>query len=548
MATIDQEKGTVVLRIVYAGAPVSGKTESLRSLSDLVFGDERGEEEFYTPDDTSGRTLYFDWLNYVGGYFKGYKLNCQLISVPGQKTLKNRRKFLLEMADVVVFVVDSASDKLELGLDYYREMEPWLQRPDGPAIGIVIQANKRDLPDVASMDTIRQTYNDNPNLLILESIATKSSGIRETFVTAVRIGLERATWLMDNDKILFGPADLDCGSALLDLMQDSESAERTKLEQTQEDQDISSLIPEPKSPDLDLSSNQLHQIIVDYTDKDTKTNIEQENATTSNSEPLLQANDNDLVYRPNLPNKNVVAGSVFPPVSGRIILHQLNDEANETIITLQDSGDWEAKIADQWKLISRENACFKTANEARNHLMQCAKIQQKLKNILSEHRCLAIVEDPDSDNPWRIWHVVRNETSLAELLNNSFSNPVAQQVAERVYIVAEKFIEVHKIISENQINIAYNLENIGLNKSVMGLNRAVLAYIDYTPDSDNEVELPSVMEALALNFKQPIHDALVNSSELSVPHILHHLEIYARGNQEKMLMVDVLRTLFIGEH
>ena len=111
MATLDEQQNTVTLRIVYSGAPMSGKTESIRSLSELLFGSTRSQDEFYTPEDTSGRTLYFDWLNYVGGYFKGYKLNCQLISVPGQKTLQTRRQFLLEMADVVVFVVDSENRK-----------------------------------------------------------------------------------------------------------------------------------------------------------------------------------------------------------------------------------------------------------------------------------------------------------------------------------------------------------------------------------------------------------------------------------------------------
>ena len=188
MAILNKEDGCVIVRIVYAGAPMSGKTESIRSLSGLLFGANRGEEEFFSPDDTSGRTLYFDWLNYVGGYFKGYKINCQLISVPGQKTLKDRRQLLLEMADVVVFVLDSQTDKLDTALDYYREMLPWLERAGEPPVGVVIQANKRDTEEAASIEQIQQVFDDNPNLLILGTVATTSSGIREAFVSGVKVG------------------------------------------------------------------------------------------------------------------------------------------------------------------------------------------------------------------------------------------------------------------------------------------------------------------------------------------------------------------------
>ena len=64
----------------------------------------------------------------------------------------------------------------------------------------------------------------------------------------------------------------------------------------------------------------------------------------------------------------------------------------------------------------------------------------------------------------------------------------------------------------------------------------------------NLCELPSALDALMQHFKQPIHDTLANSPNLSIPFILYLLGIYAKGNDEKTSMVDVLRTLFIGEH
>ena len=556
MATLDEQQNTVTLRIVYSGAPMSGKTESIRSLSELLFGSARSQNEFYTPDDTSGRTLYFDWLNYVGGYFKGYKLNCQLISVPGQKTLQSRRQFLLEMADVVVFVVDSEIEKLDVGMGYYREMQPWLQRSDEPPVGVIVQANKRDLTNAAPMQLIREKFGDDPNLLMLESIATQSSGTRETFVSAVRIGVERATWLIDNNKMLHGSTDLDSGSALLQLIKTKEVADRTELERAHADLGLEStpVIPEPKSENLDLSRSQLHQIIIG-TPLQAPENQQQPDTFASidieqhENEQLLEnaSNDADSTYQPKLPNKDVGAGSVFPPVSGRIILHQLKNDS-DVIMNQNDAGDWEVTIDDQWKLINRKQDCYETVNDARKDFVSNAQSHQKLKNILSEHRCLVITEELGQNYPWRIWHVVRVETCLEELLSNALTHSSPRHIAERVYIIAEKFMEAHQLIASNTPQIPYTLDNIGLNKSIMGLDKSYLTFIGFVPDINESVELPSALDALMQHFKQPIHDTLVNTPNLSIPFILYLLGIYAKGNDEKTPMVDVLRTLFIGEH
>jgi hypothetical protein len=114
----------VVIRIVYDGAPMAGKSTSVRALGRGLGG------EVVTPAEVSGRTLYFDWLDYTGGLFEGRRIRCQIISVPGQATLAPRRRRLLESADVIVFVGDStpagfAADRsylngVQLGVGAYR--------------------------------------------------------------------------------------------------------------------------------------------------------------------------------------------------------------------------------------------------------------------------------------------------------------------------------------------------------------------------------------------------------------------------------------------
>src|SRR3954470_24230341 len=98
MALIDNDAGEIVIRLVYDGPPEAGKTTSLRALAGSL------AQPAYTPaEDADGRTLWFDWMEYVGGRFEGCQIRCQIVSVPGQRTLSSRRRRIIESADVVVF-------------------------------------------------------------------------------------------------------------------------------------------------------------------------------------------------------------------------------------------------------------------------------------------------------------------------------------------------------------------------------------------------------------------------------------------------------------
>ena len=101
MARIDPDRTQIVIRLVYDGPAKAGKTTSLRRLAQSL-----GVSMFSAPEE-EGRTLYFDWLDYVGGLYEGMPIRCQVVSAPGQQVLESRRRLLLQSADAVVFVADS---------------------------------------------------------------------------------------------------------------------------------------------------------------------------------------------------------------------------------------------------------------------------------------------------------------------------------------------------------------------------------------------------------------------------------------------------------
>ena len=60
MPIIDDERDVLILRVVYDGPPFSGKTTTVRTLSEGLGVD------IVTPAEKDGRTLAFDWVDYTG--------------------------------------------------------------------------------------------------------------------------------------------------------------------------------------------------------------------------------------------------------------------------------------------------------------------------------------------------------------------------------------------------------------------------------------------------------------------------------------------------
>lgn len=214
MAVIDVERDAVVVRIVYDGPPYAGKTTSIRSLARSL-----GRAPV-TPLERADRTVFFDWLEYTGGLFEGHQIHCQIVSVPGQPELDGRRRALLQLADAVVFVVDSSTDeRAQHSAGYLRDVRELLARREGAPVGIVLQANKRDLPGALPRDALRALLGaDVAAMALTESAAGEGSGVRETFVLAVRLAIDRIRAQMVDRPLEVGRPEVDSAEELLALL------------------------------------------------------------------------------------------------------------------------------------------------------------------------------------------------------------------------------------------------------------------------------------------------------------------------------------------
>jgi hypothetical protein len=179
MATINYAVREISVKIVYYGSGLCGKTTNLQVIHRKIPNEHRSDMVSLATE--TDRTLFFDFLPLDLGKIKGFATKFQLYTVPGQVYYNATRKLVLRGVDGVVFVVDSAADKLQENLESFKNLEENLaeygyQRENIP---IIIQYNKRDLPNAMSVDKLNTAINKY-GLPWNESIAVQGKGIFES--------------------------------------------------------------------------------------------------------------------------------------------------------------------------------------------------------------------------------------------------------------------------------------------------------------------------------------------------------------------------------
>jgi signal recognition particle receptor subunit beta len=172
------------LKIVYYGPALSGKTTNLEQIYARIDPRRRGElVSLKTHED---RTLYFDFLQLELGKIAGLTPKIQLYTVPGQVYYEASRRIVLRGVDGIVFVADSNLERLNENIESWENLKSnlaALQIPM-PVLPIVIQCNKRDLPNAMPLEYIRSALQVN-GLPSYEAIATQGTGVLNTLKAIV---------------------------------------------------------------------------------------------------------------------------------------------------------------------------------------------------------------------------------------------------------------------------------------------------------------------------------------------------------------------------
>src|SRR3990172_8122549 len=179
MAEISPKDKTIRIKIIYYGPALGGKTTNLRVLHRRAAQSRRGE--MWSVNSFQDRTILFDLLPIQAVGPRGFDVRVQLLAVPGQAMYAASRRAALRGADGLVFVANSATDRLDENIRSMREMNRYLLelQLDPQRIPLVLQYNKRDHPKVLPLPDLDRALNERGQTAV-PAVAIGGQGVVET--------------------------------------------------------------------------------------------------------------------------------------------------------------------------------------------------------------------------------------------------------------------------------------------------------------------------------------------------------------------------------
>ena len=191
MSTINFANREINCKIVYYGPGVAGKTTNLKYIYTQVPDTVKGEMVSLATEDE--RTLFFDFLPIDLGTVQGFKTRFHLYTVPGQVFYNASRKLILRGVDGIIFVADSASNRLRANAESMRNLRENLDEYNLSLdeIPMVLQFNKRDLPDAVPTEMLKSILDPQARFPSFDAAASSGVGVFETLRAVSKMVLER---------------------------------------------------------------------------------------------------------------------------------------------------------------------------------------------------------------------------------------------------------------------------------------------------------------------------------------------------------------------
>ncbi len=384
MALFDPERKRIVIRVVYDGPGHAGKTTNLQRLSTSFAAWRRSD--LVSPATIGERTQYFDWLEVDGGLLRSYPIRAQLLTVPGQRELTLRRKFVIERADVVVFVADSQPEGVAEARSFYAELCEQLAGFPTP-VPVVFQANKQDLPGALAPAKLARLICEDlrkPDQ-IKGSVASNNDGVKQTLSVALRLGSEavRELWAREDPKAKAGEVG-DAGSTFAAL--EHHEAER--------------------------------------------------------------ARGRSATLTPTLPSSETPSTQLWPAISGRALLAELDGEPLRRIPTPDRPGR-HVYEAGGWRLTTGTDRLYDDPDAALAAMVKLTRRKVALAAWLPEPSVVALADDPGGAGTW-LWTLDPILPSVADELAHEDPDRRVEALARyaEILVGAEALAESSELLVE----------------------------------------------------------------------------------------------------
>ena len=218
---------------------------------------------------------------------------------------------------------------------------------------------------------------------IVESIATEGSGIREAFVFAVRLALDRVRELMRTGQLRRVRPQVDTAQDLFELLKRSEESSMGYA--------AAAGLVRPRVSDVrpqSIVSQALAQAISD--------NVAA--VPAAGVKP-----DESVGYVPATPDERVASGLVWPPVDGRKVLQELAQARVQ--LSRSERGDWTGTANGRWQIHSAAAEVFADIEAGRMVLVQSARVHAANARGGPMDRCVVLAGD--GHGRYRLWQIVR---------------------------------------------------------------------------------------------------------------------------------------------
>ncbi len=189
MSMINYASREINCKLVYYGPGLGGKTTNLEYVYNKVAPDARGKLISLATEQE--RTLFFDFLPVDLGSIRGFKTRFHLYTVPGQVYYNASRRLILKGVDGLVFVADSQAERMDANIaaleNLYENLSDYGYDPAN--LPIVLQWNKRDMPNAVPVEELRRQLNP-MGLQEYEAVAVEGTGVFDTLKAVSKLVLK----------------------------------------------------------------------------------------------------------------------------------------------------------------------------------------------------------------------------------------------------------------------------------------------------------------------------------------------------------------------
>ncbi|MFB6263953.1 MAG: ATP/GTP-binding protein [Bradymonadaceae bacterium] len=188
MSFINYAQREIILKIVYYGPGLSGKTTNIKHIYQGTNPEARGK--LVNLETEEERTLFFDFLPLSLPAIRDFETRLHLYSVPGQLFYSESRKLIVKGADGIIFIADSQRPRKEANIISMEDLHDNLDFYDYDIdkIPFCIQYNKRDLDNKMPVEELREDLNPEGKYPDFEAcaIAPDGPGVFETLKAVVK--------------------------------------------------------------------------------------------------------------------------------------------------------------------------------------------------------------------------------------------------------------------------------------------------------------------------------------------------------------------------